>query len=143
MHRFLRKSIGHKAFNHELQVIPKIAFVFCDVSLKLDFQDLRPDSVIFSLFSSASASVERCSFASDVPHQHSVSSLLYQHLSGHELSEALSGPGPYPDKSITVHRNSISLSRKDKPKVQKLDSKIPSRKLLKSVKTEGLDPKFC
>lgn len=47
-------------------------------------RDLSPDSVIFtgesnfSLFSSASASVERCSFASDVPDQDSVASVASQ-----------------------------------------------------------------
>ena len=29
---------------------------------------------------------------------------------------ALSGPDPDPNKSIAVHRNSVSLSRKEKPK---------------------------
>ncbi|KAI3460225.1 hypothetical protein Pfo_016888 [Paulownia fortunei] len=104
---------------------------------ELGFQDLRsgfrardisPDSVIFtaesnfSLFSSASASVERCSFASDVPDQDSVASVVSRHLAGHELSEVLSGPDPDPNKPILVHKNSISLSRKEKARVQKLDS---------------------
>ncbi|KAL7085216.1 hypothetical protein ACP275_14G268300 [Erythranthe tilingii] len=92
-------------------------------------RDLSPDSVIFtpesnfSLFSSASASVERCSFTSDVPDQDSVSSALsQQHLAVHDLSQALSGPDPDPNKPISVHKNSITLTRKGKAKVKKLDS---------------------
>lgn len=101
---------------------------FQDLRSGLRARDISPDSVIFtaesnfSLFSSASASVERCSFASDVPDQESVSSVVSQHLAGHELSEVLSGPDPDPNKSLPVHKNSISLSRKEKAKVQKLDS---------------------
>ncbi|KAG6419848.1 hypothetical protein SASPL_116360 [Salvia splendens] len=89
---------------------------FQDLRAGLRARDLSPDSVIFtgdtnfSLFSSASASVERCSFTSDVPDQESISSQM-----------ALSGPDPDPNKSIAVHRNSVSLSRKEKPKVQKVD----------------------
>ncbi|KAG8390897.1 hypothetical protein BUALT_Bualt01G0131300 [Buddleja alternifolia] len=112
---------------------------------ELGFQDLRsgfirardfsPDSVIFStaggggesnfsLFSSsASGSVERCSFTSDVPDQDSLTSILVsQHLAGHELSQVLSGPDPDPNKLTLVHKNSISLTSRDKVKVQKLDS---------------------
>ncbi|XP_057779513.1 uncharacterized protein LOC130998091 isoform X2 [Salvia miltiorrhiza] len=102
---------------------------FQDLRSGLRARDLSPDSVIFtaesnftSLFSSASASVERCSFTSDVLDQESVSSVVSQHLAGHELSEALSGPDPDPNKSKLLHRNSISLSRKEKLKAQKLDS---------------------
>ncbi|KAL1561339.1 hypothetical protein AAHA92_04056 [Salvia divinorum] len=90
---------------------------FQDLRAGLRARDLSPDSVIFtaesnfSLFSSASASVERCSFTSDVPDQESVSSQM-----------ALGGPDPDPNKSIAVHRNSVSLSRKEKTKVQKVDS---------------------
>ncbi|KAH6788599.1 hypothetical protein C2S51_003605 [Perilla frutescens var. frutescens] len=101
---------------------------FQDLRSGLRARDISPDSVIFtaesnfSLFSSASASVERCSFASDIPDQDSVSSVVSQHLAGHELSEVLSGPDPDPNKALPVHKNSISLSRKEKAKVQKLDS---------------------
>ncbi|KAK6130875.1 hypothetical protein DH2020_035393 [Rehmannia glutinosa] len=45
-----------------------------------------------------------------------------EHLAGHELSEVLSGPDPDPNKPTLVHKNSISLSRNEKIKVQKLDS---------------------
>lgn len=57
---------------------------FQDLRSGLRARDISPDSVIFtaesnfSLFSSASASVERCSFASDVPDQESVSSVVSQ-----------------------------------------------------------------
>ncbi|CAA0840672.1 Remorin family protein [Striga hermonthica] len=86
-------------------------------------RDLSPDSVIFtvessnfSLFSSASASVERCSFASD-------QDFAASHLAGHELSEVMSsGPDPDPNKPMLVPKNSIGLSRKQKTKVQKVDS---------------------
>ncbi|GER40178.1 remorin [Striga asiatica] len=86
-------------------------------------RDLSPDSVIFtaessnfSLFSSASASVERCSFASD-------QDFVASHLAGHELSEVMSsGPDPDPNKPMLVCKNSIGLSRKQKTKGQKVDS---------------------
>lgn len=57
---------------------------FQDMRSGLRARDLSPDSVIFSaesnfsLFSSASASVERCSFASDVPDQDSIASVVSQ-----------------------------------------------------------------
>ncbi|KAL0323059.1 UNVERIFIED_CONTAM: hypothetical protein Sangu_1925200 [Sesamum angustifolium] len=101
---------------------------FQDLRSGLRARDISPDSVIFtaesnfSLFSSASASVERCSFASDVPDQDSVASVVSQHLAGHELSEVMSGPDPDPNKTTLGHKNSISLSRKEKAKVHKLDS---------------------
>ncbi|KAL6504634.1 hypothetical protein OROHE_023392 [Orobanche hederae] len=86
-------------------------------------RDLSPDSVIFtaessnfSIFSSASASVDRCSFASDVPDQDFVASVVSRNLAGHELSEVLIGPDPDPNKPTLVHKNSISLSRKEKTK---------------------------
>ncbi|CAA0819622.1 Remorin family protein [Striga hermonthica] len=86
-------------------------------------RDMSPDSAIFtaessnfSLFSSASASVDRCSLASDLPDQDSAVS----HLAGHELSEVLSGPGSSPNKHTPVPMN--SLSKKVKTKVQKVES---------------------
>ncbi|XP_051149950.1 uncharacterized protein LOC127264453 [Andrographis paniculata] len=94
---------------------------FQDSRSGLRARDVSPDSVIFttetnfSLFSSASASVERCSFASDVPDQDSISS----HLAGHELSDVImSGPDPDPNKSTTVHKNNsiVKISRKEKAK---------------------------
>lgn len=57
---------------------------FQDLRSGLRARDFSPDSVIytpesnFSLFSSASASVERCSFASDVPDQDSIASVVSQ-----------------------------------------------------------------
>ncbi|KAJ8538068.1 hypothetical protein K7X08_014608 [Anisodus acutangulus] len=98
---------------------------------ELGFQDLRsgrsvrdvsPDSVIFtgdsnfSIFSSASGSVDRCSFASDA-HDHV--SDVSQHLAGHECREASGGTVTDPNKAM-VHRNS-HLGRKEKAKVQKAE----------------------
>ncbi|KAK9269827.1 hypothetical protein L1049_025400 [Liquidambar formosana] len=92
-------------------------------------RDASPDSVIFtlesnfSLFSSASASVDRSSFASDVHDHDSIVSEISQHLAGHDHHEISSGPDPNPDPNKpTVHKNS-RLSRKgDKGKVQKEDN---------------------
>ncbi|KAL3845167.1 hypothetical protein ACJIZ3_002570 [Penstemon smallii] len=87
-------------------------------------RDFSPDSVIFptesnfSIFSSASGSVERCSFASDVPDQDSFASEPSQH----ELTQVLSGPDPDPNKSKLIHNKSVNIIRKDKAKVHKLDS---------------------
>ncbi|KAL6504365.1 hypothetical protein OROGR_026288 [Orobanche gracilis] len=85
--------------------------------------DLSPDSVIFtaesssfSILSSASASVDRCSFASDVPDQDFVASVVSRNLAGHELSEVLIGTDPNPNKPTLVHKNSTCLSRKEKTK---------------------------
>ncbi|XP_027094955.1 uncharacterized protein [Coffea arabica] len=99
-------------------------------------RDFSPDSVIFtadsnfSIFSSNSASVDRCSFASDVPDQDSCLSdnSQSQHLAGHELREGSgSRGGPYADPDphkFTVHnKNSVHLcARKQKAKVQELES---------------------
>ncbi|KAL3514486.1 hypothetical protein ACH5RR_027203 [Cinchona calisaya] len=98
-------------------------------------RDFSPDSVIFtadsnlSIFSSNSASVDRCSFASsDVPDQEdSRLSDTSHHLAGHELSEGSgSSGGPYVDPDhykLTVHNNSIHLcTSKQKAKVQELES---------------------
>ncbi|XP_022768753.1 uncharacterized protein LOC111312601 isoform X2 [Durio zibethinus] len=93
-------------------------------------RDASPDSVIFtlesnfSLFSSASASVDRCSFASDAHDHYSLASELSLRLAGHEggdQNESSSGPDPDPDpnKAIAVQKHS-RLSRKgEKVKVQK------------------------
>ncbi|KAA3488799.1 Remorin family protein isoform 1 [Gossypium australe] len=110
-----------------------------------------PDSVIFtlesnfSLFSSASASVDRCSFASDAHDRDSIASelslrktegkqklklkcqCLLQHMAGQESgdqNESSSGPDPDPDpnKAITVPKH-IRLSRKgEKVKVKTEES---------------------
>ncbi|XVE94909.1 hypothetical protein REPUB_Repub02eG0050300 [Reevesia pubescens] len=94
-------------------------------------RDASPDSVIFtlesnfSLFSSASASVDRCSFASDAHDHDSLASELSLHLSGHEgggdQNESSSGPtDPDPNKAKTVHNKHSRLYRKgEKVKVQK------------------------
>ncbi|XVF36288.1 hypothetical protein REPUB_Repub19eG0045200 [Reevesia pubescens] len=91
-------------------------------------RDSSPDSVIFtlesnfSLFSSASASVDRCSFASDAHDHDSLASELSLHLAGHEggdQNESSSGPDPDANKALSVHKHS-RLSRKgEKVKVQK------------------------
>ncbi|KAG8494144.1 hypothetical protein CXB51_011851 [Gossypium anomalum] len=92
-----------------------------------------PDSVIFtlesnfSLFSSASASVDRCSFASDAHDRDSIASELSLHMAGQESgdqNESSSGPDPDPDpnKAITVPKH-IRLSRKgEKVKVRTEES---------------------
>ncbi|KAK7383141.1 hypothetical protein VNO78_28812 [Psophocarpus tetragonolobus] len=73
--------------------------------------DTSPDSVIFtlesnlSLFSSASASVDRCSFASDAHDHDSLASEISLHLAAQEHdgdfdhSESWSAPDPDPDTS--------------------------------------------
>lgn len=92
-----------------------------------------PDSVIFtlesnfSLFSSASASVDRCSFASDAHDRDSIASELSLHMAGQESgdqNESFGGPDPDPDpnKAITVPKH-IRLSRKgEKVKVKTEES---------------------
>ncbi|KAK1405751.1 Remorin, C-terminal protein [Heracleum sosnowskyi] len=93
-------------------------------------RDVSPDSVIFtaesnfSLFSSASCSVERCSFASDVHDHDSLLSDTYQHLAVHECGESSSsGPDLDPNKS-TVYKNSLVCRKVEKAKVLKEDSKV-------------------
>ncbi|KDP38327.1 hypothetical protein JCGZ_04252 [Jatropha curcas] len=112
-------------------------------------RDASPDSVIFtlesnfSLFSSASASVDRCSFASDAHDRDSLASEISLHLAGREtpigggiggndLHETSSGPDrdPGPNKLITVYSNNKNapahsrLFRKgEKAKAEKEDNK--------------------
>lgn len=113
--------------------------------------DTSPDSVIFtlesnlSLFSSASASVDRCSFASDAHDRDSLNSEISLHLAGHggdfAPSESWSGPDPDPDPNQNhnrkQHADSDSVQKKklgetlfsgkaEKTKVQKEDSDIDS-----------------
>ncbi|PSS17254.1 Remorin, C-terminal protein isoform 1 [Actinidia chinensis var. chinensis] len=84
-------------------------------------RDFSPDSVIFiaesnfSLFSSASTSVNRCSFASD---RDSLVSEVSQHLAGRDLRETSGGPDSDPNKS-TGHSNSCYRRKVEKAKVQK------------------------
>ncbi|KAI5656229.1 hypothetical protein M9H77_25022 [Catharanthus roseus] len=96
-------------------------------------RDVSPDSVIFtadsniSLFSSTSASVDRCSFASDIHDQDSLVSDISQHLAGHEYREgSASSGGPYgdpdPNKVTVRSKNSSHLSTgKEKAKVQEVE----------------------
>ncbi|KAH7845339.1 hypothetical protein Vadar_000848 [Vaccinium darrowii] len=85
-------------------------------------RDFSPDSVIFtvesnfSLFSSASASVERCSFVSDVHDQDSLASEISQHLAGHEIS---SGPDSDPNKATVQRNRSLKTSKIEKAKVRR------------------------
>ncbi|KAJ4841537.1 hypothetical protein Tsubulata_001741 [Turnera subulata] len=94
--------------------MPEIAYQDQNTSSRSGFRaarDASPDSVIFSLFSSASASVDRCSFASDA-------SEISLHLAAHEGGgvvvvsdhhETSSGPdrkNPDPNKSAPVTRKS-------------------------------------
>ncbi|XVE70092.1 hypothetical protein DITRI_Ditri10aG0043700 [Diplodiscus trichospermus] len=91
-------------------------------------RDASPDSVIFtpesnfSLLSSASASVDRCSFASDAHDHDSLASELSLHLAGHEggdQNESSSGPDLDPNKAMTVHKHSRLSRKAEKVKVQK------------------------
>ncbi|XWS14711.1 hypothetical protein CRYUN_Cryun35bG0032200 [Craigia yunnanensis] len=91
-------------------------------------RDASPDFVIFtlesnfSIFSSTSASVDRCSFASDALDHDSLASELSLHLAGHEggdQNESWSGPDPEPNKAITVHKHSCLSRKGEKVKVQK------------------------
>ncbi|GMP44262.1 hypothetical protein CsSME_00013276 [Camellia sinensis var. sinensis] len=90
-------------------------------------RDSSPDSVIFtvesnfSLFSSASGSVDRCSFTSDVHDHDSLVSQLTQHLAGHDLRETSSGLDSDPNKP-TGHRNSRLIRKVGKEKGNKEDN---------------------
>nr|GMD91429.1 uncharacterized protein LOC109170013 [Ipomoea batatas] len=87
-------------------------------------RDLSPDSVIFtadssfSLFSSASGSAERCSFASDDSCFHNPPQ---SHLTAHEIREASCDPAPDPNKPV-VSKNH-HFGKKGKVKAPKADSK--------------------
>ncbi|XP_012570805.1 uncharacterized protein [Cicer arietinum] len=85
--------------------------------------DTSPDSVIFtlesnlSLFSSNSASVDRCSFASDAHDHDSLTSEISLHLAGNvdfAPSESWSGPDPDPDpnRKQQQHADSDSVQKK-------------------------------
>ncbi|KAB2076144.1 hypothetical protein ES319_A06G021100v1 [Gossypium barbadense] len=91
-------------------------------------RDASPDSVIFtpesnfSLFSSASASVDRCSFASDAHDHDSLASEISLHLAGHERgdqNESLSGPDPNTNKANAVLNHSRFSRKGEKVKVEK------------------------
>lgn len=95
----------------------------------LGARDASPDSVIFtqesnfSLFSSASASVDRCSFASDVHDHDSLASEVSLHLAGHDLQETSSGPDLIPNKA-TVPKHSRLIRKEEKAKVLKEDKQV-------------------
>lgn len=95
----------------------------------LGARDASPDSVIFtqesnfSLFSSASASVDRCSFASDVHDHDSLASEVSLHLAGHDLQETSSGPDLIPNKA-TVHKHRRLIRKEEKAKVLKEDKQV-------------------
>ncbi|KAF7817491.1 Remorin 4.1 [Senna tora] len=104
-------------------------------------RDTSPDSVIFtlesnfSLFSAASASVDRCSFASDAHDHDSLVSEISLHLAGHDCefshNESWSGPDPDPDKHTLHNKKHSRLSRKgETAKVQKHDSDADDGKQL-------------
>lgn len=89
-------------------------------------RDASPDSVIFtlesnfSLFSSASASVDRCSFASDAHDRDSLASEISLHLAGRERDSS-SGPDPDPNSNPNkpaVHKHSRLSRKADKAKVR-------------------------
>lgn len=75
----------------------------------LKLRDDSPDSVIFTqdsnIFSSASASVDRCSFASDVHDHDSLVSELSKHLDGSDVNECSSGPDLEQNNRSTVHKS--------------------------------------
>ncbi|GMJ02612.1 hypothetical protein like AT1G45207 [Hibiscus trionum] len=96
-------------------------------------RDASPDSVIFtpesnpSLFSSASASVDRCSSASDVHDHDSLASELSLHLAAHggrDEIESSSGPDsdPDPNKAHTVHKHSCFSRKGEKVKDEENDA---------------------
>lgn len=100
-------------------------------------RDTSPDSVVFtlesnlSLFSSASASVDRCSFASD-SHDHDsfVSEISLQHLAGRDgdfaNSDIWSGPGSNPNESAIRNKKKHGRfgRKREKAKVQDEDSDV-------------------
>ncbi|XP_057973888.1 uncharacterized protein LOC131161890 [Malania oleifera] len=103
--------------------MPEPGFQDQNLSLRSSLRprDASPDSVIFTLesnfsvFSSASASVDRCSFASDGHDQDSLVSEISQHLAGHDVCESSSGPDLDPNKS-TVHKSSRLTRKAEKTK---------------------------
>lgn len=96
-------------------------------------RDSSPDSVIyalessFSLFSSASASVERCSFASEAHDRDSLISEISLHLAGHDEGnhESCGGPDPNPNKPALSNKHSRLYTKGEKAKaIQKDDSNV-------------------
>ncbi|KAI9096758.1 hypothetical protein K1719_025937 [Acacia pycnantha] len=99
-------------------------------------RDCSPDSVIFtlesnfSLFSSASASVDRCSFASDAHDHDSLVSEISLQLAMHddEFSHTENWSGPDPDSDPNKHsankKHSRFLREEEKAKAQKEESDV-------------------
>ncbi|XP_010263530.2 PREDICTED: uncharacterized protein LOC104601770 isoform X2 [Nelumbo nucifera] len=85
-------------------------------------RDDSPNSVIFtqesnlSLVSSASGSVDRCSFASDVHDHESFVSELSKHLAGSDLHDSSSGPDLNPKRPLTVQKNSHPVRKGESAK---------------------------
>lgn len=118
----------------KMQELPAASLQDQGTSSGFRARDVSPDSVIFtadsnfSLFSSTSASVDRCSFASDIhDHDDSVVSDTSQNLAGHEFRErsaSCGGPSadPDPNKFTVRNKNSSHLSsRIEKAKVLELE----------------------
>ncbi|XP_023521871.1 uncharacterized protein LOC111798989 isoform X1 [Cucurbita pepo subsp. pepo] len=86
-------------------------------------RDSSPDSVIyalessFSLFSSASASVERCSFASEAHDRDSLISEISLHLAGHDED-------PEQNKPALSNKHSRLYTNGEKAKVHKDESNV-------------------
>ncbi|KAM0060676.1 putative remorin [Helianthus debilis subsp. tardiflorus] len=93
-------------------------------------RDASPDSVIFSNFSllssSASASVDRCSSASDVVDRDSLISAMSLHLSGRAFRDFSTSRGPDldPNNDSTVHSRKVEKAKSiiDGENNQTLDS---------------------
>ncbi|XP_027355290.1 uncharacterized protein LOC113865117 isoform X2 [Abrus precatorius] len=95
-------------------------------------RDSSPDSVVFtlesnlSLFSSASASVDRCSFASDSHEHDSFASEISLHLAGREgdfgNNERWSGPGS--NRNEAAERNKKKHSRFGRKREKAKDSDV-------------------
>ncbi|KAL5714147.1 hypothetical protein ACHQM5_016148 [Ranunculus cassubicifolius] len=90
------------------------------LSKSANFRDDSPDSVIFtqdsnfSLFSSASASVDRCSFASDIHDHDSLVSELSKHLAGSEYSSGADLETNYIRSSVQKSTHGTKGSEKAK-----------------------------
>ncbi|GMI89704.1 hypothetical protein like AT1G45207 [Hibiscus trionum] len=107
-------------------------------------RDSSPDSVIFtresnfSVFSSASASVDRSSFASDAARDHdSLVSELSLHLAGREggdQNESSSGPDPDPNKAMKVHKHSRFSRKGEKVKENDADPLEDDNQLIDSTR---------
>ncbi|KAH8516441.1 hypothetical protein H0E87_004696 [Populus deltoides] len=127
-----------QAIHSETSRMPELVCHRDQISSRAGFRarDASPDSVIFtlesnfSLFSSTSASVDRCSFASDAyDHEYLASEIslcAMQHLAAHDQQESY-WSGPDPNKLNTVrnnnkqhsHTRTLPSRKAEKAKVQK------------------------